>query len=165
MLGARYERSTPHDPASVRVGAGREFSRRLAALLAAGDSVVIESTLAGASLSRSLARARSAGYELTIVLVFLDSPELCLRRIAGRVAQGGHDVPEQDVRRRSLRVFPVFWRQYRQQAERCLIVFNGGASFAVVAEAEQDNWVIYDDQLWATFQSFLLQGNDEDNTA
>lgn len=154
----------PHDPASVRVGAGREFSRRLAAMLAAGDSVVIESTLAGASLARSLARARSAGYELTIVLVFLDSPELCLRRIAERVAQGGHDVPEQDVRRRFLRVFPVFWRQYRQQAERCLIVFNGGASFAVVAEAEQDNWAIYDEQLWATFQSFLQQGDDEDST-
>ncbi|RTL24381.1 MAG: Zeta toxin family protein, partial [Rhodocyclaceae bacterium] len=43
----------PHDPASVRVGEGREFSSRLAAMLAAGDSVVIESTLAGASLARS----------------------------------------------------------------------------------------------------------------
>ncbi|MDD3354683.1 hypothetical protein [Zoogloea sp.] len=116
-------------------------------------------------MARSLACARSAGYELTVVLVFLDSPELCLRRIAERVAQGGHDVPEQDVRRRFLRVFPVFWREYRQQAERCLIVFNGGESFSVVVQAEQDNWPVYDDQLWTTFQSFLQQGDAEDSAA
>ena len=63
----------PHDPASVRVKAGREFSRRLSAALAEGASLVIESTLAGASLARTVAAARSAGYRVTIILVFLDS--------------------------------------------------------------------------------------------
>ena len=58
--------------------------------------------------------------------MFLDSAELCLRRIAERVAQGGHDVPEEDVRRRFERVFPVFWQHYQPLADRCLIAFNGG---------------------------------------
>lgn len=146
----------PHDPASVRVSAGRELSRRLAAALAAGESLVIESTLAGASLARSVAAARRAGYSITIVLVFLDSVELCLCRIAERVAQGGHDVPEEDVRRRFQRVFPVFWQQYRPHANHCLLVFNGGESFLPVAEAENDEWTIYDSQIWATF-NLLIQ--------
>lgn len=146
----------PHDPASVRVSAGREFSCRLAAALAAGESLVIESTLAGASLARSVAAARRAGYSITIVLVFLDSVELCLCRIAERVAQGGHDVPEEDVRRRFQRVFPVFWQQYRPHANHCLLVFNGGESFLPVAEAENDEWTIYDSQIWATF-NLLIQ--------
>ncbi len=146
----------PHDPASVRVSAGREFSRRLAAALAAGESLVIESTLAGASLARSVAAARRAGYSITIVLVFLDSVELCLCRIAERVAQGGHDVPEEDVRRRFQRVFPVFWQQYQPHANHCLLVFNGGESFLPVAEAENDEWTIYDSQIWATF-NLLIQ--------
>lgn len=149
----------PHDPASVRVGAGREFSRRLAATLSAGESIVIESTLAGASLARSVAAARSKGYHITVILVFLDSAELCLRRIAERVAQGGHDVPEADVRRRFQRVFPVFWEQYRQHAHHCLLVFNGGESFLPVAEATEDEWTIYDRQMWAIFQTFLQGTN------
>ena len=147
----------PHDPASVRVSAGREFSRRLAAALAAGDSLVIESTLSGASLARSVAAARSAGYSITIVLVFLDSVELCLCRIAERVALGGHDVPEEDVRRRFRRVFPVFWQQYRPHADHCLLVFNGGESFLPVAEARHDEWTVYDSQVWNTF-NLLIQG-------
>lgn len=153
----------PLDPASVRVRAGREFSRRLSAALAAGDSLVIESTLAGASLARTVAAARAEGYRVTIILVFLDSVELCLHRIAERVAQGGHDVPEDDVRRRFERVFPVFWQQYRPHADRCLLVFNGGESFLPVAESTQNEWTIYDNQMWDAFQAFIRVGEHENN--
>ncbi|MEX8505265.1 AAA family ATPase [Leptothrix ochracea] len=153
---------SPDDPAKVRVAAGRAFSLQLARALADGQSLVIESTLAGASLARSMAKARAAGYLITVVLVFLDSADLCLRRIAGRVAQGGHDVPEEDVRRRFGRVMPVFWRQYRPLAHQTLVVFNGGESFSVVAEAERDDWAIYDSQMWAVFQSFLPSDDHED---
>lgn len=153
----------PLDPASVRVRAGREFSRRLSAALAAGDSLVIESTLAGASLARTVAAAHAEGYRVTIILVFLDSVELCLHRIAERVAQGGHDVPEDDVRRRFERVFPVFWQQYRPHADRCLLVFNGGESFLPVAESTQDEWTIYDNQMWGVFQAFIRVGEHENS--
>lgn len=151
----------PHDPASVRVKAGRAFSRRLSAALAEGASLVIESTLAGASLARTVAAARSAGYRVTIILVFLDSVELCLHRIAERVAQGGHDVPEEDVRRRFERVFPVFWQQYRPHADRCLLVFNGGESFLAVAESTGDVWTIYDSHVWNALQRFINGGEHE----
>ena len=152
----------PHDPASVRVSAGREFSRRLSQTLAQGGSLVLESTLAGSSLARSVAQARANGYLVTIILVFLDSVELCLHRIAERVAQGGHNVPEEDVRRRFQRVFPVFWHQYRPHANHCLLVFNGGESFLPVAEATDGVWTVYDAQVWNAFQTFI-QGSDHEN--
>ncbi|WP_028998642.1 hypothetical protein [Azohydromonas australica] len=59
------------------------------------------------------------------MFVFLDSAELCLRRITERVAQGGHDVPGEDVRCRFLRAAPVFWQQYRPLAHQSMVVFNG----------------------------------------
>ena len=156
---------SPDDPAKVRVTAGREFSRRLSRALTEAKSLVIESTLAGGSLARSVAKARAAGYLITVVLVFLDSADLCLRRIAERVAQGGHDVPEDDVRRRFTRVVPVFWQQYRPLAHQTLLVFNGGESFSVVAEAQGDAWDVYDDQMWTTFQSFLPTDDHENPTS
>ncbi|ASF46206.1 AAA family ATPase [Methylovulum psychrotolerans] len=151
----------PSNPAAVRVAAGREFSRRLSVALKTQQSLVIESTLSGGSLARTIAKAREDGYLITIVFVFLDSEALCLHRIAGRVQQGGHDVPEDDVRRRFGRVFPVFWHQYRPLAERCLVVYNGGDSFGEVADAEHDEWVIYDDALWEKFNGFLQGVTDE----
>ncbi|MRV75241.1 AAA family ATPase [Duganella sp. FT92W] len=153
---------SPADPFTVRVAAGREFSRRLSHALASRQSLVIESTLAGASLARSLAKARTTGYETTSILVFLDSEELCLRRISERVAQGGHDVPEADVRRRFRRVFPVFWQHYRPLSDRSLIVFNGGESFLIVAESENDNWEIYDANMWAKFSALTEEVSHED---
>lgn len=154
---------SPSDPQRVRVAAGRAFSRRLSDALTSRQSLVIESTLAGASLARSIAKAREAGYLVTIILVFLDSEELCLRRIAERVEQGGHDVPEDDVRRRFRRVFPAFWNHYHPLADRSLIVFNGGESFLIVAESEDGQWDVFDEQMWTTFHAFL-QGNGNENS-
>ncbi|MEI7841088.1 MAG: AAA family ATPase [Methylococcaceae bacterium] len=146
---------SPENTASVRVTAGREFSRRLSDAIQNQQSLVIESTLSGGSLARTIDKARQQGYQITIVFVFLDSETLCLHRISERVQQGGHDVPEEDVRRRFKRVFSVFWDQYRPLADRCVLVYNGGESFLIIAEEENDEWEILDGQMWDTFNYFL----------
>ncbi len=45
-------------------------------------------------------RAAEAGYCVRLYYVGLDTVEECLTRIRNRVAHGGHNIPEQDVRRR-----------------------------------------------------------------
>ncbi len=47
--------------------------------------------------------AREAGYRVELHYVRLQSAEVSLRRIHCRVLDGGHDVPEADVRRRFAR--------------------------------------------------------------
>jgi predicted ABC-type ATPase len=145
----------PENTASVRVTAGREFSRRLSDAIKTQQSLVIESTLSGGSLARTIEKAHQQGYQITIVFVFLDSETLCLHRISERVQQGGHDVPEEDVRRRFKRVFSVFWNQYKPLADRCVLVYNGGESFLIIAEEENNKWEILDGQMWEKFNYFL----------
>ena len=48
-------------------------------------------------------QARSAGYRIKLHYVSVNSVAQALDRIANRVALGGHDVPEGDVRRRFAR--------------------------------------------------------------
>ena len=48
-------------------------------------------------------QARSAGYRIALHYVSVNSVAQALDRIANRVALGGHDVPEGDVRRRFAR--------------------------------------------------------------
>ena len=59
-----------------------------------------ETTLGGSTITALLERAAAAGFAVRVWYVALTSPELHLERIRERVANGGHDIPEGDVRRR-----------------------------------------------------------------
>ena len=89
----------PGDP----VRAGREALRRRRDALGAGRSHLVETTLAGSGILRHMTAARREGYRIVLHYVSVVSPDRALDRIRNRVALGGHDIPEADVRRRFVR--------------------------------------------------------------
>lgn len=60
----------------------------------------LETTLGASTIPALLAKAASQGAEIWLSYVGLDSPERHLARVKARVAAGGHDIPEADIRRR-----------------------------------------------------------------
>ena len=60
----------------------------------------IETTLGAATLPALLRDAASQGFEVNVWYAGLASPELHLARVRARVARGGHDIPDADIRRR-----------------------------------------------------------------
>jgi len=61
---------------------------------------VFETTLGGNTIAGLLEHASRAGFEVCIWYAGLSSPELHLARVRARVAKGGHDIPEADIRKR-----------------------------------------------------------------
>ena len=59
-----------------------------------------ETTLGGNTITSLLEKAVSAGIEVRIVYIGLDSPELHIQRVRSRAARGGHDIPEARIRDR-----------------------------------------------------------------
>lgn len=59
-----------------------------------------ETTLGGNTIPRLLAKAASQGIEIYVWYVGLSSPELHIERVQARVRRGGHDIPEEHIRRR-----------------------------------------------------------------
>lgn len=59
-----------------------------------------ETTLGGNTIPQLLVVAAGQGFRLVIWYVGLDSPELHIARVRKRVARGGHDIPEDNIRRR-----------------------------------------------------------------
>jgi predicted ABC-type ATPase len=123
----------PSDQLSAKVAAGKHFVHRLSAAISAGESRIVESTLAGKGLERHIGLARQAGYRISLVFVTLDSPKLCIARIRERVAQGGHYVPDVDVRRRFIRSRYLFWRHYRLMVNSWQLFANTGEGFDLLA--------------------------------
>jgi predicted ABC-type ATPase len=69
------------------------------------ESFAVETTLSGQGYLRMMIDARARGFEVVLVYIGTGNVELNLARIRDRVLTGGHDVPEEDVRRRYTRSF------------------------------------------------------------
>lgn len=83
--------------------AAREALHRRSNALGAGRTHLVETTLAGSGIFRHMEAVQREDYRIILHFVSVGSPELALDRIRNRVALGGHDVPEADVRRRFAR--------------------------------------------------------------
>jgi predicted ABC-type ATPase len=123
--------------------------------LAGRESTLIESTLSGLSTRRWLESFREAGYDISVVLVFVDSPEVCIARIRARVARGGHFVSDDDVRRRFGRSLRNFWHGYRLQAHRWQLHYNGSEGLTEAARGEGETTEVLDSGAFRAFERLL----------
>jgi len=90
----------PANPESASLQAGREVIRRLDDLVRRRADIVYETTLSSRQSLDLMRRCRAAGYDVSLVFVILNDPQLNIERIANRVAHGGHHIPPEVVRRR-----------------------------------------------------------------
>lgn len=65
-----------------------------------GSAYAFETTLGGHSIAFELMRALAFGRTVSILYVGLESAEMHIRRVAARVGRGGHDIPEDMIRKR-----------------------------------------------------------------
>jgi predicted ABC-type ATPase len=96
-------RINPDDPRAAAVEAGREVLTRTREFIENRESFAIETTLAGNTALAVMRRTADLGYVVRLIYLCLSSPERSIRRVRERAAQGGHDVPDEDIRRRYAR--------------------------------------------------------------
>ena len=80
--------------------AGRVMLGQLRGLARARHSFAFETTLASRSFAPWIANLKSQGWSFHLVFLSLAGADLAVARVADRVRHGGHDVPEEVVRRR-----------------------------------------------------------------
>jgi predicted ABC-type ATPase len=88
------------DPDSAAIEAGRIMLERLHTLAEQRADFAFETTLAARSLAPWLKELRGTGYAVHLVYFWLVNADLAVARVAQRVSQGGHHVPEATVRQR-----------------------------------------------------------------
>lgn len=59
-----------------------------------------ETTLGGRTMTGLLLKAANVGIPVRVVYIGLESADLHVRRVQARARQGGHDIPEERIRRR-----------------------------------------------------------------
>ena len=91
--------------ALLPMAAARHVLKSAGEHLKDGKSFAVETTLAGKNYLQMMLGARRRGFEILLVYIGTENVEINLARIRNRVLAGGHDVPEEDVRRRYRRSF------------------------------------------------------------
>lgn len=138
---------SPLDPTMEQQRAARVVLELTRSLIAEKRSFSIETTLSGRTHLRTIAAAREAGFAVNLLYFLIASPEISLARIARRVSEGGHDVAENDVRRRfkrSIDNLPAYieevdrWRVFDNALLRPKTVAEGRRGCISVLQREGD---------------------------
>lgn len=91
---------SPFNPEQAAIKAGRLMLEQLAEHAQRGEDFAFETTLSGRAYLRMIRQWRQQGYRVKLIFLALDRPEEAIARVTQRVAQGGHFVPDELVRRR-----------------------------------------------------------------
>ncbi|TWU54961.1 Zeta toxin [Rubripirellula tenax] len=114
---------SPFNPDSQAVAAGRLMLGRIDELARRRETFAIETTLAGRGHAQRLRKLKEQfGYTIELIFVWLPTADFAVERVANRVRQGGHNIPEPTIRRRFDQGIRNFADHYSSLADRWAIL-------------------------------------------
>ena len=141
---------SPFAPETVAIQAGRIMLQRIEELLPQRVDFAIETTLATRSYVQLVRRAQALGYKVHLIFFFLENEEQAIQRVAQRVSNGGHNIPEEDIRRRFKRGIYNLNHLYMPICDSVLVYNNVKTPTQLVARKENqvDKVEIIDNEMW-----------------
>ena len=91
---------SPFAPETAAHQAGRLMLMQISAHVAHSRSFALETTLSGLSYAQKIPQWRALGYAVALHFLALPNPAVAIERVAQRVRQGGHNIPQDVIRRR-----------------------------------------------------------------
>jgi len=118
---------SPFSPESASIQAGRLMLKEICRYASGLESFALETTLSGRGYLRMIEQWQIAGYRVKLLFLQLTSPEEAIARVAQRVQQGGHNIPEAVIRRRFAAGIENFKKLYAPQVDTWALYDNSGA--------------------------------------
>jgi predicted ABC-type ATPase len=140
---------SPEEPESVAFAAGRSLLAHVRELVALNQSFGLESTLSGRSYLRLLKQCKQAGWRITLLYLWLPSPEAAIERVAHRVREGGHGLPPEIIRRRYFASLPNFLSLYLPLADELEVYDNSVRRARIAKRVEGGVLQILDSKRWS----------------
>lgn len=91
---------SPFNPESVAIKAGKLMLERINLLFESKVNFAFETTLATKSYKHKIIKAKELGYKVILIFFWLENVELAIQRVKIRVAEGGHNIPNDVIESR-----------------------------------------------------------------
>ena len=145
---------SPFQPESVAMQAGRIMLARMDELLQKGETFAFETTLATKSYKQKIEWAQANDYEVTLLFFWLDSPNMAKKRVAQRVAEGGHSIPSETIERRYHNGIANLFAIYMDMVDICYIFDNSeGERTPIAKKYKGGKEIIYNTDLYNQMKS------------
>lgn len=138
----------PFNSQSVEIKAGRILLTQIHEFAQKCEDFSFETTLSGKSYLPFLKKLKKKGYFIHLFFLWIPNVELALTRIKKRVANGGHNIPAKDVRRRFQRSINNFFRLYKPLSDSWMFFDNSAIPPHLIAKAQYDKLEISDGNLF-----------------
>jgi len=117
---------SPFEPRTAALKAGKIVLQQIMEFSTRGIDFGFETTLSGKSYVKLLEGLKAKGYELHLFYLWIPNTQLAIERIKGRVLEGGHKIPDIDVRRRFTRSISNFFGLYEPLLSTWMMFDNSG---------------------------------------
>jgi len=140
---------SPFNPESVAIQAGRLMLERLDTLTNLGSDFAFETTLSARHFVKFLRNCKNVGYTVNLIYFWLESPELAILRVRRRVESGGHNIPEDVIRRRYERGRINLTQLYLPICDTWIIYNNSGDEPRLIAALGlNQSQIIYEKEIF-----------------
>lgn len=140
---------SPFQPEKVALEAGRIMLKRIDELFKLKVDFAFETTLASKTYKEKVLYAQANGYKVTLLFLWLRNVELAIERVKSRVEEGGHNIPEEIIRRRYTRGLKNLLKIYLPLVDGFMIIDNSDTEYNLIAEKNiGDEIFINDTQKW-----------------
>ena len=139
---------SPFRPSEASISASRYMLLKINYLLERKEDFGIETTLATRSLKKLIFKARAEGYTVSVLYLWLSSPQLAIERVKARVEAGGHNIPPQTIIRRYYTGLRYFFEQYMPIADRWILADNSSPPFKIIAQGWKTSKIVRDNHLF-----------------
>lgn len=140
---------SPFQPESVSFQAGRIMLERIDELLETGVDFAFETTLTTLSYINTISLAKAKGYTINLLFFWLNDVNLAIERVKSRVSEGGHNIPEETIRRRYFRGISNLTTKFSDLCDYWIVINNSSRPFTFVAEGQNGIVLkIHDESVW-----------------
>jgi len=128
----------PFRPEESSIQASRMMIEMMKTYVKRGESFSFETTLSGKNYIRLIPQWQKKGYRVKLYFLRLPDPKFAVARVKQRVKEGGHNVPEDVVRRRFHSGLSNFESLYKDIVDEWVLVDNSGEWPVFIDEGEKD---------------------------
>lgn len=139
---------SPFQPEKASIEAGRIMLQRINSLMESGENFAFETTLSSKSFVTFIHKAKDKGYETILLFFYLNSSEIAIKRVKTRVSEGGHNIPEDVIRRRYKNGLVNFFKLYKPIFDRWIFVNNAKKPFFLISEFSGEEVTVYSKAIW-----------------
>jgi len=135
---------------AAAIRAGRLMLEGMRERIDNGHSFAFETTCAGKSYLKLLRDCQADGWTVSLLFLWLPSPEACISRVEQRVRFGGHSIAANVIHRRYWAGLRNLHRFYIPLANAVRIYDNSDNARRLVAEKDDTNqMLVHDATVWA----------------